>query len=217
MASRSAYYQNNLENYQYKLPECYIYFYHTDEYFILPQYPENLDDSLNSTFAQTNALARTAPVFAYSNSGPRQVTVSLDLHRDMLNNVNTTASNVKINTETNDIITSITDDYVDILIKKLQAIALPRYNSSSREIDPPRVAIRFGNEVFIKGIVQGGIKLNYKLPLLMTKYGEKKYAQVSIAFTVYETTPYDAESVGRLGSFRGLTSGLKTKMGYKED
>lgn len=214
MALATNYYKGNLENYQYKLPECYIYFYHTDEYFILPQYPESIDDSLSSTFSQTNALARTAPIFAYSNSGPRSVTVTLDLHRDMLNNVNTNASNVQINTESNDIITSIGDDYVDILIKKLQAIALPRYSSSSKEVDPPRVAIRFGNEVFIKGIVNQGIKLTYKLPLIMTKYGEKKYAQVSISFTVYETTPYDAESVSKLGSFRGLTSGLKTKMGY---
>lgn len=214
MVKTAIYNPSGLENYQYKLPECYIYLYHTDEYFILPQYPESIDDSLTSTFSQTSALARTAPVFAYSNSGPRSVTITLDLHRDMLNNVNKSGSNVQINTE-DDIITSIGDDYVDLLIKKLQAIALPRYSDSNREIDPPRVAIRFGDEIFVKGVVNGTVRLNYKLPLIVNDYGQKKYAQVSISFTVSETTPYDAESVGRLGSFRGLTSGLKTKMGME--
>lgn len=200
-------------DYNYSLPDCYIYLYHTDEYFILPQYPERVADSLNSTFTSQNALARTAPVFAYANSGPRTVQISLDLHRDMMNSVNVTNSNVKLNqgNGSTDVITKITDDYVDILIKKLQSIALPRYEDADSKVNPPRVAIRLGEEVFIKGVVaSGGVSVEYKLPLL----SNGKYAQVSISFTVSETQPYDADSVGRLGSFRGLTSGLRTKMGY---
>ena len=39
-----------------------------------------------------------------------------------------------------------------------------------------------------------------------------KYAKVTISFNVSEVRPYDADSVGRLGSFRGLTTGLYGKM-----
>ena len=201
--------------YSYKLPECYIYLYHTDEYFILPQYPESIQDALGSTFQSTNALARTAPVFSYSNSGPRTMTISLNLHRDMMNDANVKGSNIRLDLG-GVIRTGITDenkdDYVDVLIKKLQSIALPKYKASNKEVDPPRVAIRLGNEIFIKGIVNGGVRVDYSMPLLVNK----KYAQVQISFTVSETTPFDAESVGRDGSFRGLTSGLRTKMGFKD-
>ena len=197
----------------YELPNCYIYLYHTDEYFIIPQWPDSLQDSLQSTFASQNALSRTAPVFSYSNSGPRSMQITLNLHRDLMNEYNSAGSNVRINMVSDGGMeytqTSITDDYVDILIKKLQAIALPRYQASSKSISPPRVAIRFGDEVFIKGVVNGGVTVTYSLPLLENN----KYAMVSIVFTVYETTPYDADSVGRLGSFRGLTSGLRQKLG----
>lgn len=200
-----------MANYKYKLPENYIYLYHTDEYFILPQYPEQISDSQSSTFASQNALARTSPIYSYSYSGPRTVQVSLQLHRDMMNDVNTTGSNVKIKGADNSIITSITDDYVDILIKKLQAIALPRYDSGNKSVDPPRVAVRFGDEIFIKGVVQGGVTTTYSGPLL----SDNKRAIVGINFTVYETSPFDAESVGQLGSFRDVTSGLKNKLGVR--
>jgi hypothetical protein len=49
------------------------------------------------------------------------------------------------------------DDYVDTLISKLQAVALPKYDYGNKMVNPPLVAVRFGNEFFIKGVVQGGI------------------------------------------------------------
>lgn len=51
-----------MSNFSLTVPDCYIYFYHTDEYLILPQYPDTLSDSMSSTFASQNALGRTAPV-----------------------------------------------------------------------------------------------------------------------------------------------------------
>ena len=45
------------------------------------------------------------------------------------------------------------DDYVDTIIKNLQACALPSYKAASKMVNPPSVAVRFGNEIFIKGIV----------------------------------------------------------------
>ena len=205
----STYSTNTGTRYKYKLPECYIYFYHTDEYFILPSFPKTLPDTLSTTFQSTNALSRTAPVYSYVSSGPRHLQVNLELHRDMMNEFNTSGSNVSINGAQGDIITNIGDDYIDVLIKKLQTIALPRYKASEKLVNPPRVALRFGNDVFIKGVVDSTVSITYNLPI----NAQNKYMLVEVSFSVYEDTPFDADSVGRLGSFRGLTSGLKAKVG----
>lgn len=196
----------------------YIYLYHTDEFLLIPTFPDQIMDQMQSTFSQQNALSRTAPVFSYSNSGPRQIQVSLNLHRDMFYGVNTMGAKLTIgNMEV-----EIGDDYVDTLIKRLQAVALPKYKGESKEVIPPSVAVRFGDEVFIKGVVVGGVTVEYHVPIVQTVAGGgAKYAQVNISFVVYETDPYDADSVGRLGSFRGLTrtmteefaSRLKTNVG----
>lgn len=193
--------------FQYKLPDAYIYLYHTDEYFILPQYPETITDNMESTFSSQNALSRTAPVFSYSNSGPRVVQVAFKLHRDMMNDINYGNTSIRAN-QGEDIIYSVDDDYIDLLIKKLQSIALPRYQASSKLVDPPQVAVRFGDNIFVKGVVNSGVSVSYDLPFLENN----KYAQIGIQFQVSETQPYDADSVGRLGSFRGLTSGLQSKI-----
>lgn len=177
----------------------YIYLYHTDEFLPIPIFPDQIMDQMQSTFSQQNALSRTAPVFSYSNSGPRQIQVSLSLHRDMLYGMNALINRAGVEME-------LGDDYIDTLIKKIQAIALPRYNGENKEVIPPMIAVRFGDEVFIKGVVTGGVTVEYHAPIIQNLDGTgAKYAQVNIAFNVYEVDPYDADSVSQLGSFRGLT------------
>ena len=176
----------------------YIYLYHTDKFIIIPEYPESITDNMGSSFNQTQALSRSAPVFTYAYSGPRTVDFTLELHRDMVNDLNITAGNTNLKSN----VVSQTDDYVDILIKELQSIALPRYNVNNRAVIPPRVAVRFGNELFISGVITSTISCVYNKPIL----SNGKYAKVSIGFTVSEYDPYDATSVSQLGSFRGITS-----------
>lgn len=176
----------------------YIYLFHTDEWVLLPQYPEQVNDTMSSRFSQTNALSRTAPVFSYSYSGPRQVQISLSLHRDMLNEVNVDASNMKVDRSSG-------MDLTETLIKRLQAIALPRYDASNKEVVPPMVAVRLGNEVFVKGVVDGSVSVTYQKPIM----DDGRYAQVQVSFTVSEVEPFDAESVSQLGSFRGITKTFK--------
>ena len=176
----------------------YIYLYHTDKFIIIPEYPESITDNMGSSFNQTTALSRSAPVFTYANSGPRVVTINLELHRDMVNDLNITAGNTNLKSN----VVSQTDDYVDILIKELQSIALPRYNVNNRAVIPPRVAVRFGNELFISGVVNTTVQCTYSKPIL----SNGKYAKVTISFAVSEYDPYDATLVSQLGSFRGITS-----------
>lgn len=176
----------------------YIYLYHTDKFIIIPEYPETIMDNMTSSFTPTQALSRSAPVFTYEYSGPRVVNFTLELHRDMVNDLNITAGNTNLKSN----VVSQTDDYVDILIKELQSIALPRYNVNNRAVIPPRVAVRFGNELFISGVVNTTVQCTYNKPIL----SNGKYAKVTISFAVSEYDPYDATSVSQLGSFRGITS-----------
>lgn len=181
----------------FNLIDNYIYLFHTDEFVLIPTYPDSIQDRMQSRFSETNALSRSAPVFSYSNSGPRTVQISLNLHRDMMEAINYNSSNM--------IIEDLDDDYVDTLIKKLQSIALPKYTATSKSVIPPMIAVRFGNEIFIKGVVNDAIAVTYEKPILENN----KYAQVTISFTVSEIDPYDAESVQEQGSFRGLTRSFK--------
>lgn len=189
----------------FDLIQNYLYMYHIDKFVLLPTYPETVQDSLSATFASTNPLSRSAPIYSYSYSGPRQVQVSLNLHRDMMQQLNYGVSNINLNE------VDIGDDYIDTMIKQLQAIALPRYSGDTKMVNPPLIALRFGNEIYIKGVVTSGISITYSGPIL----SNNKYAVVDISFTVSEITPYDAESILSLGSFRGISKTLERRI-YKK-
>jgi len=185
-----------------KLIDNYIYLYHTDTWLLLPEYPDSVSDKMMSTFGQQNALSRTAPIFSYSNSGPRTVQINLHLHRDMLEDVNIDTSNLKLDVD---------EDYVDALIRNLQAIALPSYREAEKMVNPPLIAVKLGNEIFVKGVVIGGVSILYEKPIMI---GDR-YAQCTLNFEVYEVDPFDAESVSQLGSFRGITKQFKNGI-YKD-
>ena len=174
----------------------YIYLYHTDTWLVLPEYPDSVSDKIQSTFSQQNALSRTAPVFTYSNSGPRSVQINLHIHRDLLDDVNIDTSNLRL---------EIDEDYVDALIRNLQSIALPSYRTAEKMVNPPMVAVKLGEEIFVKGVVIGGVSIEWQKPIMVGN----RYAQCTLNFEVFEVDPYDAESVGQLGSFRGITSQFK--------
>lgn len=183
------------------LPDCYLYISHLDEgyqYWQLPGYPDEITDQMNSTFAETTALGRSAPVYTFSNAGPRSIRISLNFHRDMFEEM---PSNV----------TPLDgEDKAESFIHALQAIAVPKYNLSNKAIEPPLVAIRLGREVFIKGIVSGGISVTFGKPILVNE----KYATVKIDFTISEVDPYDSTTVFQNGSFRGLTATLRQGMQF---
>ena len=107
------------------LPDNYVYISHLEDidnknysFWRLPCSPETINDTMQSTFMQNTALGRSAPVFTFSNAGPRTVQVELHLHRDMMDEINSGVSNAHL---------EYGEDYIDNLIKALQAIALPKY------------------------------------------------------------------------------------------
>lgn len=182
-------------NGKFNMVNNYIYLYHVDQFIVIPTFPESITDTISVSFNKATPMSRSAPIYSYSDSGPRSLQINLDLHRDMMTQINYGVSNANV---------EIGDDYVDTLIKQIQAAALPAYGASQKMVDPPMVAVRFGNDVFIKGVVVGSVSITYSLPLIEGN----KYAHVGVSFTVEEVDPYDARSVMSSGSFRGLDSSL---------
>lgn len=185
------------------LPDCYLYISHLDlpeeaKYWQLPGYPDEVSDSMTSNFQANTALGRSAPVYTFSNSGPRTISINLTFHRDMFDEM---PSNVALRDG---------EDKAENFIHALQAIAVPKYNLSNKAIEPPLVSIRLGREVFIKGVVTSAVTVTYRKPIL----DDEKYAVVSIGFTVSEVDPYDASTVFKNGSFRGLTATLRKGMNF---
>ena len=145
----------------------YIYIYHINSLVILPTFPETITDTTNVNFNAIDILSRSAPIYTYSSSGPRSIDFTLNLHRDMLNAVNTD-NTVLLPRQTDEFgLTAFgQDDYTERLINHLQAIALPIYAKNEKLIDPPQVAVRFGDEVFIKGVVTGAVSVSYSGPII---------------------------------------------------
>lgn len=182
----------------------YIYISHLGDgdgvYWRLPSTPDSIQDTMSVTFNETTVLSRSAPIFTYSNSGPRQVQINLDFHRDLMDEINVGNTSATLMTRFED-----GEDYLDSLLRNLQAIALPKYNLENKLVEPPIVAMRLSNEVFIKGVVTGAVNVTYVKPVL----SNGKYAQARLAIQIYETQPYDATTVEKNGSFRGMTRGMK--------
>ena len=181
----------------FNMIENYLYLYHIDKFIILPSYPETIQDNTDITYNTATPLSRSAPIYSYSHSGPRSMQISLDLHRDLFNQVNWQ------NSSFSDIV-EMGDDYIDTLIKLIQAAALPAYAVSQKMVDPPIVALRLGSDIFIKGVINGSVGVTYGLPIL----NNNKYAKVGINFKVDEIDPYDAQQVAKIGSYRGLNTSL---------
>jgi hypothetical protein len=151
---------------------------------------------MSSTFQPTNALGRSAPVYTFSNAGPRSVQISINLHRDIMDDINTGVSNSPLN---------LGEDYIDNLVNALRAIAVPKYNLDNKAVEPPLVALRLGREIFIKGVVTGGIGLDFQKPILTND----RYSQVKLSLTIAEVDPYDATTVYQNGGFRGVVQTFK--------
>ena len=189
----------------FSMIDNYIYLYHTNTLIALPTYPETINDQMSATFSPTTPLARSAPIYSYSNSGPRTFNISLMLHRDMMKQINTSVSSLDISELANG------DDYVDLLIKQIQAAVVPVYGSAEKMVNPPIVAVRFGNDIFCKGVINGSLTTSYSGPILKTN----KYALVQLDFPISEIDPYDAYGVQAAGHFRGFSTDLGSRRIYK--
>lgn len=196
-------FKSGKESRPFVMIDNYIYLHHLDEFIIIPSYPEQVTDTSSVTFSQSTPLVRSAPIYSYSSSGPRSIGFAFKLHREMMKQINYKKSNAKV---------TLTDDYIDLLVKYLQAAAYPKYGDAQKLVDPPLVSVRFGDDIYIKGIVSGAVQTTYDLPIITDTNGNDKYAVVTLSFTINEVDPYDAETVAMSGSFRGLNASLERNL-----
>ena len=195
---------NVSESSSFRMIDNYIYLYHTKKLLIIPVYPESIQDSMSTQFSPNTPLSRSAPIYSFSNSGPRSLQLTLPLHRDMMNDINVTSS--RFLSIVPDL---IREDYVDILINELQSAALPVYAASEKMVNPPVVAVKFGQNIFCKGVVNGGVSVTYSGPLLANT---EKYAMAEVSFSINEVDPYDAEVVAIEGGYRGIRTTLERNL-----
>lgn len=189
MLTENLLYTDDLHNFQ--MINNYIYLYNVDKYIILPEYADDINDTSIANFPSSTPISRSAPIYSYANSGPRTVTAKFTFHREMMKQINYGNSSL------------ITDDYVDELIKQIQACVLPAYSMSAKMVNPPIVAFRMGEDIFIKGIINGSLGLTYTAPILENG----KYALVSFTLNISEIDPYDAQTVMKTGSYRATSTG----------
>lgn len=190
------------ENIYYNMIENYMYLLHTDTYIAIPVYPESITDSMPVQFSNSTPLMRSAPIYSYNSSGPRSLSITLKLHRDLMNEVNQSNTSIKPDEG---------DDYTDLLIKQIQSATVPKYSPSDKMVSPPVVALRFGSQIFCKGVINSTLGVTYSMPIVKTKSGDK-YAVVTIDFIIFEIDPYDASTISKEGSFRGLSKTLERRI-----
>lgn len=175
--------------------ENYIYMYHLQEFIVLPSFVDSVQENFQINWSPQDILGRSAPIYSFKNAGPRTLQVTFTLHRDMMWQINHNVSTAQL---------ALGDDYVDTLIKDLQACVLPDYDSTSKAVNPPIIAMRIGNDIFIKGIITGSLGYTWNYPILENG----KYSNISISFMVSEIDPYDARLVRRVGSYRNISTDL---------
>lgn len=175
--------------------ENYIYMYHLQEFIVLPSFVDSVQENFNISWQPTTPLGRSAPIYSYQSSGPRTLQLSFDLHRDMMFQINKGISNAKV---------ALGDDYVDTLIKDLQACVLPDYDGTAKAVNPPVVALRIGDDIFIKGVITSNLGITWRYPIL----SNGKYSNMNINLSISEIDPYDARTVRTVGSYRNINTDL---------
>ena len=123
----------------------------------IPCYPKSISDSLTNNYSSESLFTSTEPYLVYSNSGPRTVNVSFQLHREMRGIDH--------------------DDYIDTIINTLQASCYP-INDGSMAVE---AILRVANEIYIRGVITGGIQFSYSPPII-----DGKYNVIDFSFTIQE-------------------------------
>lgn len=175
--------------------ENYIYMYHLQEFIVLPSFVDSVQENFQINWSTQTILGRSAPIYSFQNAGPRTLQVTFILHRDMMWQINKNVSNAKL---------TLNDDYIDVFLKDLQACVLPDYDGSSKAVNPPIIAMRIGNDIFIKGIITGTLGYTWMYPILENG----KYSHLQISFSISEIDPYDARLVRKVGSYRNISTDL---------
>lgn len=125
-----------------------------------PSYPETFNDSRQANYSTQNPIGRSEPFQIYQNSGPRVVSVSFRMHREMYQDVT----------------------YVDKIVATVFACTYPLGQGSGHIT--PRVTLTIGNNCSITGIIDSTVSADWGETILQNN----KYSTVTLSFSVTECT-----------------------------
>lgn len=125
-----------------------------------PCYPEDYTDSCSANFSELNPMGRSEPFQIYQNTGPREVSVSFTMHKEM---VHTTP--------------------IRMIVDAVRATQYPCGNVDGVDI-VPTVTFVITNEVEITGIIKSAPNVKWYGPI--NRAG--RYSMVDLSFTVTECT-----------------------------
>lgn len=140
---------------QYK---CYIIVDGIPYYF--PCFPESYTDTRNVSVSAQNIMGRSEPFQIYQNSGPREVSVSFRMHREMCQ---TTP--------------------IEELVAAIQSATYPK-SSGFEDTVIPKVTLVIGNNCSITGIIASSVQTEWG----ETINRNQQYNVVTISFSVTECT-----------------------------
>lgn len=166
--------------------KCYLEIFGlTPSIVYFPCFPESVSDTSTANFSEMNPIGRSEPFQIYQNSGPREVSVSFTMHKEM---VHTTP--------------------IEALVNAVKATTYPlgsrnassTFNySTANGIDiVPKVHLVIGRSIDITGVIKGSVGIKW--------YGTinkfDRYNMVDLDFTVTECTG-DPKTAGRVANWDG--------------
>lgn len=162
----------------------------------LPLSPDGVQDSNSANFSSQSILSRSAPVYSYISTGPRTISVTMKLHREMMDNMDMSSYNVNQNSHLTLSAVARKRGSLEVLMECLQLAVVPTYTNSTTVI-PPKVTLKLHN-LKITGVVKS-VQSTWNLPIV-----NDKYAMITHSITIEEIDPYDSASILRLGGNRGI-------------
>lgn len=160
--------------------DCYVIvmFDTSEEHAYLPVYPDEIQDSLSASWSNQQIVGRSSPIAAYIGTNFRDVSFTLELHRELLQN-----------------------NGVEDIIQLLDKSVYPKYTSQG--LIPPITIFRFG-KFYAKGFVES-VGRNWKKPI--NKNSEYSYVPVSISMKCFPESVVGADNLGTsMNPFRTSTS-----------
>lgn len=134
---------------------------------VFPCFPEEVSESVSSSYNSEIPLGRQEPFYVYENSGPRTVNVSFRMHREMF--------------------PTITG--LDSLINLIESGVY----SSSNGVPAKRVFLKIGGQISISGIINGQVSVTWSetlnaIPSVFGGWSNAHYNIATVSFSVSEVT-----------------------------
>lgn len=131
----------------------------------LPCFPQEINDSYSSNWQAQDILGRSSPLAAYMSTGFRQVSFSLQFHRELVFD-NEEYNKVKRMSQNNRNITNIHISEIEEILNALKLACYPMYASNG--LVSPVIYFRFG-QFTCKGYLES-VSYSWKPPIIDDKY-----------------------------------------------